>query len=69
MAAGLFSIRLFVQYLIPDVPEAVTIQLDRQEYINGKVMDNIEDEDDSNLAKNNFQVPNYLVLGTDDDPL
>lgn len=69
MASGLFGIRLLVAWLIPDVPESVQIQLARSEYINGKVMDNIQDEDDSLLAKNNFQVPSYLVLPTDDDPM
>lgn len=69
MSSGLLAIRLFVAYLIPDVPESVNIQLDRQEYIVGKVMYNIEDEDDSDLGKNNFIVPSYLVQPTDDDPM
>lgn len=69
MATGLFCIRLFVQYLIPDTPSDVIIQLDRQEYIVGKVLDNVQDEDDSDLTKSLFIVPNYLVNVTDDDPL
>lgn len=69
MAGGLFCIRLFVQFLIPDTPSDVIIQLDRQEYIVGKVLDNVQDEDDSDLTKSLFIVPNYLVNVTDDDPL
>lgn len=69
MATGLLCVRLVVAFLIPDVPEEVTIQLDRQEYIVDKVIDNVADEDDQDLSKNNFVIPSYLVRGTDDDPM
>jgi len=69
MASGLFCIRSLVQWLIPDIPAEVIIQLDRQDYIVGKVLENIQDEDDSDLTKSLFIVPNYLVNVTDDDPL
>ncbi len=69
MSTGLFCIRMMVAWLIPDVPAEVEIQLARQEYIVGKVMDNVVDEDDSDLTKNLFIVPVYLVNTTDDDPL
>lgn len=68
MASGLFFIRAVVAYLIPDEPEEVKIQLDRQEYIVGKVWDNIEDEDDA-LGKSNFEAPNFLITPIDDDPM
>eukprot|EP00981_Chlorochromonas_danica_P001972 scaffold409_cov167-Ochromonas_danica.AAC.4 len=68
MATGLFCIRAIVAFLIPDIPEDVTIQLDRQDYIVGKVVDNIEDEDD-NLVKSNFETPSFLITPTDDDPM
>ncbi len=69
MASGLFCIRAFVAYLIPDQPEEVTIQLHRQEYIVGKVLDNVEDEEDAITGKSNFEVPSFLVAPTDDDPM
>lgn len=69
MASGLFAIRLTIGWLIPDVPVEVGIQLERQEYINRKVCDNVADDDDENLGKNNFIVPDYRVLATDDDPM
>jgi ABC-type transport system involved in cytochrome bd biosynthesis fused ATPase/permease subunit len=70
MTAGLMAMRTIVAMLIPDMPEWVGIQLKRQEYINGKVLDNIEDEDDSALLhKTGYQVPNFLIDGTDIDPM
>ena len=69
IATGLFCIRIFVAYLIPDLPPSVEIQLQRQDYIVDKVINNVEDEDDSHLAKNNFGIPNYLINLTDDDPM
>ncbi len=69
MSSGLLCVRMLVAFLIPDEPAEVSIQLDRQEYIVGKVMDNVADEDDSDLTKNLFIVPVFLVNATDDDPL
>jgi len=70
MAAGLFVIRTLIAFIIPDEPEWVDIQVKRQEYIVGKVIDNIEDEDDDALLKKtNFKVPNYLIDATDFDPM
>lgn len=69
MSSGLLCVRMLVAFLIPDEPAEVNIQLDRQEYIVGKVMDNVADEDDSDLTKNLFIVPVFLVNATDDDPL
>jgi hypothetical protein len=69
MSAGLFSIRMTVAWLIPDEPEEVIIQLDRQKYITDKVLNDVEDEDDSGLSKGLFISPNYLVKITDEDPM
>lgn len=69
MASGLFAIRLTIGWLIPDMPVEVGIQLERQEYITRKVCDNVADDDDENLGKNNFIAPDYRVLATDDDPM
>jgi anoctamin-10/anoctamin-7 len=69
MASGLFVIRWTIAWLIPDTPVEVAIQLERQEYICRKVCDNVEDDDDEGLGKNNFITPDYRVLATDDDPM
>ncbi len=69
MSTGLFCIRLLVAFLIPDVPEEVKIQIDRQEYLNDKIINNVPDEDDNELSKNNMVIPSYLIRGTDDDPM
>jgi activator of HSP90 ATPase len=46
------------------------IQVARQEYISGKVIDNVEDEDDDALnTKTNFEVPEFRVDVTDIDPM
>jgi threonine/homoserine/homoserine lactone efflux protein len=69
IACGLFSIRYFVAWLIPDEPEEVKIQLKRQEYITDKVIHNIADEEPEELHNANFETPSYIVLKTDDDPM
>jgi hypothetical protein len=70
MSGGIFSLRLLVAFLIPDTPEWVKIQSARQEYFTGKVIDNIEDEDDDALlSKSTFVTPDYLIAATDYDPM
>lgn len=71
MSAGIFALRLFVAFLIPDIPDWVTIQMDRQEYITSKIIDNVEDSDDEGgfTSKSTFEVPDYLVAKTDYDPM
>lgn len=69
MSSGLFGIRLTIGWLIPDTPVEVEIQLERQDFICRKVCDNVADDDDDGLGKNNFVCPDYRVLATDDDPL
>ena len=70
MASGLFAIRNTVAFFIPDVPAEVEIQLARQEYIVGKVLDNVEDEDENaHFSKTGYEIPSFLVAPTDDDPM
>lgn len=70
MSGGIFALRGFVAFLIPDTPDWVTIQTARQEYITGKIIENIEDEDDEGInGKSTFEVPDYLVSKTDYDPM
>ncbi len=41
----LIACQFFVQAVVPDVPEEVEIQLARNEFINTKVIEKVEDED------------------------
>lgn len=61
-------IRMIVAAIIPDVPTEVDIQLARNEFITGKVFDNIEDDDDNFITASGL-VPNYIVRQGDEDPL
>jgi hypothetical protein len=55
-------VKLFVAAVIPDVPQEVEIQLQRQDYILGKVLDNIQDEDDDELLDvDSIRVPDFSV--------
>lgn len=46
------------------------IQLKRQDYLEDKVINNVEDEDDdADCVKGIFLPPDYLVEVTDEDPL
>jgi len=69
LSGVLFSIKGLIAFVIPDVPEDVQIQLDRQEYIVNKLLYNLEDDDDGELCKGNAIVPNYVVVEKDTDPL
>lgn len=54
--------KLFIAYVIPDVPPEVEIQLKRQEYILGKVLDNIQDENDDDLIDvETIRIPDFSV--------
>jgi hypothetical protein len=64
-----FNLLLLLLYCLLDVPEWVTIQLKRQDYIVGKVLDNIEDDDFVDTNRTTFSVPNYLIDSTDIDPM
>ena len=69
MAAGILFLKEFLAFLIPDEPSDVTIQIKRQEYITGKVLDDIQDEDDDELIKGIDTKLDYTIRITDDDPL
>jgi len=65
-----FSMKVTVAAFIPDVPPEVTIQLERQDYIIGKVLDNIQDEDDDGLIDTSaVHVADFSVKFVDDDQL
>ena len=70
MSAGIFALRGLVAFAIPDEPAWVTIQTARQEYITGKIIDNVEDEDEDAInTKTSFEVPDFTVGATDVDPM
>lgn len=69
LSGALFSIKGLIAFIIPDVPEDVAIQLERQDYIVNKLLFNLEDEDDGELCKGNSIVANYVVVEKDLDPL
>lgn len=69
MSSALFCIKIFVAFVIPDVPLDVEIQLARQDYIKDKIINNVPDDDDSELVKSVRIVPRVVVLSGDDDPL
>jgi hypothetical protein len=63
-------VKLFVAAVIPDVPQEVEIQLQRQDYILGKVLDNIQDEDDDELLDvDSIRVPDFSVKYAPSPPL
>jgi len=65
---SLFFVRLMVNYYVPDVPQAVDIQLQRQEYLLSKIINNCGDDNDE--FKTDFCLPpKYAVEQTDNDPL
>ena len=67
MCTGIFSLKLFVAIAIPDLPRDVEIQLKRKDYIIGKIVHNIPD-DENNFDKLSNKAE-YIVRLTDDDPL
>jgi hypothetical protein len=69
MASGIFLLKQLLAFLIPDEPADVLIQLQRQDYIVGKVLDDIQDEDDDDLIKGIDMKLDYTIRITDDDPL
>jgi hypothetical protein len=67
--AGVLVMNLLIGFLVPDVPEQVTIQLQRQKMIVDKVFHNVPDDDDDTLSKNIRADLDIVIRLTDDDPL
>ena len=69
---GFLMLRWIIQYIIPDQPEYVDIQIQRQEYVSSKVIDNIKDDDDYdviNSINSKFDIPDFIIAATDIDPM
>lgn len=68
MSFAIVSINFVISLIVPDVPSTTEIQLKRQEYIIGKVLDNVRDEDDEESSELSSKL-DYTIRLTDDDPL
>ena len=69
MSLFILGIKYFYAHIIPDVPMDVSIQLERVEFINSKIIDNKPDiNDDLNVALLRVR-PDFHVRAGDDDPM
>lgn len=68
MSCGILVAKYLISIAIPDTPREVQIQIERQEYIVGKLFKNIVDEDNSNLIFKK-KAPEFTIRITDDDPI
>jgi hypothetical protein len=68
MSCGILIAKYLISIAIPDTPREVQIQIERQEYIVGKLFKNIVDEDNSNLIFKK-KAPEFTIRITDDDPI
>ncbi len=69
MSCGVVMCKFYMGTVIPDVPEEVEIQIERQKFYMDKVMFNVPDDDLDvfNLSKKTEN--KYIVRVNDDDPL
>jgi hypothetical protein len=58
-------LEMVIMEAIPDVPEEIDIQLKRTEFIVDKLIDKVEDEDDSDITADQVEVPfqPYPLIG------
>lgn len=67
---AILGVKYVIAVLIPDVSPDVEIQIQRADYINDKVVNNMADEDDSELAAaTGSLLLDLTVKTTDDDPM
>jgi hypothetical protein len=66
---GVLVLNLGIGFLVPDVPEQVTIQQDRNKMIVNKVFHNVPDDDDESLSATLRADLDIVIRLTDDDPL
>jgi hypothetical protein len=60
---------IFIGFIVPDIPEQVKIQHERNKRIVDKVFHNVPDDDDDTLSKNLRADLDIVIRLTDDDPL
>ena len=68
-AGGVLVINLFIGFLVPDIPEEVNIQHQRNKMIVDKVFHNVPDDDEDTLSKDIRADLDIVIRLTDDDPL
>lgn len=69
MCAGIFWLKYTIAAYIPDVPLEVEIQMQRQDYFIDKIVHNIPDDDDDDLATDMKAENKFVIRINDDDPL
>lgn len=69
MSSGLFGVKWLYDYIIPDFPAEVNLQMQRNEFIVSKVKDNRVDlMEVLNIATLRVR-PNFIIHTEDDDPM
>lgn len=73
----ILGLKWILSYAIPDVSSSCEIQIKRSEYINGKIIDNVQDEDDDDVVgfshdhhddeENIRKMGPLHIMNTDDD--
>eukprot|EP01039_Chlorochromonas_danica_P004477 gene4477-4905_t len=60
-----FSLQMIIMAVIPDVPEEIDIQLERRDFIVSKLIDKVEDEDDSDImgVEEEIKLQTYPLIG------
>jgi hypothetical protein len=71
MSCGILVAKYLLSIAIPDTPRDVAIQIDRQEYIVGKLFKNIVEEDSGSSISSAVKkkLPEFTIRITDDDPI
>jgi len=69
MSAGIFSVKIIVSILVPDVTPDVAIQLKRQDLIFDTVVEEIDYYSDEEDLSKCMIPPSYFVQDFDEDPL
>jgi hypothetical protein len=71
MAMGIVLLKCLIAMIIPDTPQEVQVQLNRNEYYIKKIIHNVPDDDNDALVIGEMNKVNnkYTIRINDDDPL
>eukprot|EP01031_Cornospumella_fuschlensis_P012781 gene12781-15625_t len=69
MSCGILLVKQYIAATIPDVPEEVEIQLQRNKFFLDKVLYSKPDDDDDALMTSSRADNKYIIRINDDDPL
>ncbi|CAM9680880.1 unnamed protein product [Chrysoparadoxa australica] len=64
---AVFGMKYIIMLLIPDVPQDVQIQLKRNEFLVSKIIDNVPDDDDTDLIRSAGKLADFTIKDGDDD--